>query len=130
MSYRDAVVDQLFQAVDAYVNMIFHELGCDLHIALRCLDPLRHHGLIADEQQGSCGDLIKKSDREDGGCLHVDGVGPYLFQIFLKRLVVLPYSSVSRIDRACPIVYGVFADSGGDGLLEGECREAGTSGGK
>jgi len=120
MSHGEAVVDELFQRVYADLDMIFNEFSGHFQIALGRFDSFRDHRLITDQQQGSRRDLVEKADRKDRGRFHVDGIGPDLFQVFFKFLVMFPDPAVSRINSAGPIIDGIVTDRRGDRFLQRE----------
>ena len=58
--HRLAVVDQLFQRVNAYFKMRFYKVSSDLFITFFCFYPFWNHGLVADQEQSPRGNFVIK----------------------------------------------------------------------
>src|SRR5262245_44943417 len=65
--YREAVVDELLQGIDADAQVHRDVLVVDVLVALGGLHALGRHRLVGNQQQGAGGNLVGEAGGEDRG---------------------------------------------------------------
>ncbi len=124
MSDGLSAVYQLFERINSYFQMSTHKITGYTLIALGSLYAIGNHWLIADQQKRTCWNFIIKTNGKNSSRFHINRIGPDLFQIFFKNIIMFPDPSVRCIYGSRPIVYPKFTNGGGNRFLQckgGQC---------
>src|SRR4030095_10108447 len=123
MPHSLAAIDQLFQRINSDFQMPLHIIRGYLLVAFLRFHSLGYHGLITYQQQCPGWNFIIEAHGKNGCRFHVDGISPYVLEVFFEFIIMLPNTTVSSIYGSCPVIDSVITNSGGHSFLQSKGRQ-------
>src|SRR4029077_18635330 len=108
--YAAAMASHKLQGLYPDFDMLFDIVRGHCLIRRFSFHTLGDHGLIGHKKQRASRNVVGKSCSEDCCSLHVDRHTSRTTQLIPEAIIVLPNTTIGRLDRTGPIVVTEIAD--------------------
>jgi len=100
----------LSHCINAYLQVDVSPSLSHHKVRLFGFDAFGGEGHIRDQQQGTTSDDIVVADNKDRRGFHVDADAGHFLELFQKRLVVFPDTSIGRVNHARSVIVTELED--------------------